>query len=62
MNKERINGREAALSLPRKTEAEIRADERDRLLCLALGSEEDDYYARDGYVAEWLRSQTQGEE
>jgi len=47
---------------PLKTEAEIRADERDRLLCLALGSEEDDYYARDGYVAEWLRSQTQVEE
>ena len=45
-----------------KTVEEVRADERDRLLCLALGSEEDDYYARDGYVAEWLRSQTQVEE
>lgn len=51
----------AALALPRKTEAEIRADERERLLTLALGGEDDGYYARDGYVAEWLRSHMQEE-
>lgn len=50
-----------ALSLPRKTEAEIRADEREHLMSLALGSEADEYRAYDGHVAEWLRSQTQGE-
>lgn len=51
----------AALSLPRKTEAKIRADEREHLMSLALGSEADEYRAYDGYVADWLRSQTQGE-
>lgn len=51
----------ATLSLPRKTEAEIRADEREHLMSLALGSEADEYRAYDGYVADWLRSQTQGE-
>ena len=50
-----------ALSLPRKTEAEIRADEREHLMSLALGSEADKYRAYAGYVAEWLRSPTQGE-
>jgi len=32
------------------------AEERERLMKLALGSEEDDYASYDGYVAEWLRS------
>jgi len=51
----------SALSLPRKTEAEIRADEREHLMSLALGSEADEYRASDGHVAEGPRSQTQGE-
>jgi len=33
------------------------AEERDRLMALALGSEADNYASYDGYVAEWLRSQ-----
>ena len=51
-----------ALTLPRKTAAAIRADEREHLMSLALGSEADEYRAYDGHVAEWLRSQTQGKE
>ncbi len=47
-----------ALTEARKQGAE---EERERLMKLALGSEEDDYASYDGYVAEWLRSNT-GEE
>ena len=59
--KRRVEAALSSLPDPLPTVESVRADERDRLLCLALGSEEDDYYARDGYVAEWLRSHTQGE-
>jgi len=52
-----------ALTLARRTEADIRADERERvctLLSEEFGNQLDGLDGRD--IADWLRSHTQGEE
>lgn len=54
---------QAALTLARRTEADIRADERERvctLLSEEFGNQLDGLDGRD--IADWLRSHTQGEE